>query len=81
MADSSTLETKEITSLALNKYTMVISSYGSKSNSVTLILHLKKKKKRKNQQIHLPVALVLKDKLEKKKVLKKMLPPYESWEN
>lgn len=42
MADSSALEIREIISLYLNKHFMVKGNYGSKANSVTLII-LKKK--------------------------------------
>lgn len=47
MVESSALEMKEIISLALSKHFMVKSSYGSKTNSVTLILLKGKKKKKK----------------------------------
>lgn len=62
------LENEGNNSLGLKQTCHGKSSYGSKSNSVTLILYLNKKKP---QQIHLPVALVLRDKLEKKRCSKR----------
>lgn len=47
MVESSALEMKEIISLALSKRFMVKSSYGCKTNSVTLILLKGGKKKKK----------------------------------
>lgn len=80
MADSTALEIRELISLSLNKHFIVKGNYGSKANSVTLII-LKKSKR-----IHLHPALVLRDKIErkKKKVLKhtsNMLSPSEKWED
>lgn len=79
MADSSALEIREIISLSLNKHFMVKGNYGSKANSVTLII-LKKSKR-----IHLHPALVLRDKIEKKKKALKhtinMLSPSEKRED
>lgn len=60
------LENEGNNSLGLKQTCHGKSSYGSKSNSVTLILHLKQKKPPTNSP-----ALVLRDKLEKKRCSKR----------
>lgn len=71
MAESSALEMNEIIPLALNKHFMVNSSYGSKTNFVTLILQEKKEERNKERnKNHLCPESVSRDKQGKKRCSK-----------
>lgn len=71
------LENEGNNSLGLKQTGHGKSSYGSKSNSVTLILHLKQKKKKPNKF----TCACIERQTRKKKVLKEMPSPYEKWED